>query len=285
MYLFVKVYILVCVQVWGVSSEDTLVLVRTGVTPSELAGRTWKPISLPISTCESQSNSGHSSSTSRQSSVSGAGKVTSPDTAAPEDINLENVEKVLAGLSMKDSVEEVEGKVKAQKEDENMAGKAEGEKIDGALQDESLVPPQSMADSVDSPSIEIKYPEDCSSLESSGMSDHAGEYVASLVASQSSPVNDLKGMPGESSQQEDSTDQKPAEQQHFPPSSKEWSESRLRHASSTSSQGSLGLLRGEVVALREEGPVFNLLQVEDDHLWLWVTGGGCWIKANNMPKW
>lgn len=272
-------------QVWGVSSEDTLVLVRTGVTPSELAGRTWKPISLPISTCESQSNSGRSSSTSRQSSVSGAGKVTSPGTAAPEDINLENVEKVLAGLSMKDSVEEVEGKVKAQQEDENMTGKAEGEKIDGALQDESLVPPQNMADSVDSPSIEIKYPEDCSSLESSGMSDHAGEYVASLVASQSSPVNDLKAIPGEPIQQEDSTDQKSAEQQHFPPSSKEWSESRLRHASSTSSQGSLGPLRGEVVALREEGPVFNLLQVEDDHLWLWVTGGGCWIKANNMPKW
>lgn len=275
----------ICVQVWGVSSEDTLVLVRTGVTPSELAGRTWKPISLPIITCESPSNSGQSSTTSPQSSVSGVGKVTSPDTTTSEVLNMESVEKVLSGLSVKDSAEEEE-KVKEQPEDENIPDKVEGgEKIDGALQDESLVPPQGMVESVDSPSIEIKYPEDCSSLESSGMSDHAGEYVASLLASQSSPVNDLKAIPGEPSQQENSTAQKSAEQHYFPPSTKEWSESRLRHASSTSSQGSLGPLRGEVGALREEGPVFNILQVVDDHLWLWVTGGGCWIKANNMPKW
>ena len=264
-----------CVQVWGVSSEDTLVLVRTGITPSELAGRTWKPISLPITTCDSPTNSADpSSSTSQHSSL---GKVTSPtgDTSAPESINVADVEKVLAGLTMKDTEQEEAGK-QEQQEKETESG--EGGERDGT-QKEPPEPSQSMTESTDSPTIEIKYPEDCSSLESSGMSDHTGDYVASLMASQSSPVKDVKDTLQDSNQQDVPTvPQKSVIGQHFPLNSKEWSESRLRHASTTSSLGSLG-------PLREEVPVFNLLAVEDDHLWLWVTGGGCWIKANTMPKW
>ncbi|KAG0724913.1 Tectonin beta-propeller repeat-containing protein [Chionoecetes opilio] len=275
-------------QVWGVSSEDTLVVVRTGVTPSELAGRTWKPICLPLNTCDTPSHSdGSSSSTSQHSSLSGAGKVTSPqgDTTSAQDVNTPGVENVLNDLSLKGSNEEEGGTQEGGegvKEFELGEGHGGG-RIGGGIQEEPPDPLQNISESSDFPTIEIKYPEYCSSsLESSGMSDHAGEYVASLMASQSSPVKELNALPElpeDSSQKEESTvDRKSVVRQHFPVASKEWSESRLRHASSTSSQGSL-------VAPREEGPVFKLLPVEDDHLWMWVTGGGCWIKANSMPKW
>lgn len=279
-------HVLVFMQVWGISSEDTVVMVRTGVTPSELTGRTWKPVSLPISTRETPSPSGdQSSSTSPQSSRSGLDKVTShPDDSMTSDsMNLEGVEKVLADLSMKESKEEHGGRQQEQEQQEK-GERESGEGGEGVGQ-ESKGGSLSVPDSTGSPTIEIKYPEDCSSLESSGMSDQAGEYIASLIASQSSPTRDIGIMPKQMSQPEEPSreelageGQKSVVGRQFPISSKEWSESRLRHASSTSSQGSLG-------PPREEAPVFNLLPVEDDHLWMWVTGGGCWIKANNMPKW
>lgn len=252
-------------QVWGISSEDTLVMVRTGVTPSELTGRTWKPVSLPISTRETPSPSGdRSSSVSPQSSLS-LGKASS----APDNTNTpDSVEKALGDLSLK-------------KEEEEEVGQQKGE--GGDIEEEQKSPSASInaASSPESPNIKIKYPEECSSLESSGTSDHTGEYVASLLASQSTPTDTGIFPPvtqtKEPAKEEAVVDeQKPALRQ-FPVGS-EWSESRLRHDSSASSQGSLG-------PPREEGPVFNLLPVDDDRLWLWVTGGGCWIKANNMPKW
>lgn len=245
-------------------------MVRTGVTPSELTGRTWKPVSLPISTRETPSPSGdQSSSASAHSSSLSLGKASSAqDNTRATD---EGVEKALGDLMLKE------------KEDEDEVGKQEGEEGDTREVKGETSPSTSLnaASSPESPSIKIKYPEECSSLESSGTSDHAGEYVASLLASQSTPTDTGIFPPvtqsKEPAKEEGVADeQKPAVRQFS--SSSEWSESRLRHASSTSSQGSLG-------PPREEGPVFNLLPVEDDHLWLWVTGGGCWIKANNMPKW
>lgn len=271
-------HVLVSMQVWGISSEDTLVMVRTGVSSSELTGRTWKPISVPISTRETPSQSDdHSSSTSPQSSLSGLDKATNPpDGSTPQDdISLDGVEKALAKFSVKEDEEKVVGKQDEQKE----GTESEGGGAD-VKQEESQGGPLNAAENSESPTIEIKYPEDCSSLESSGMSDHAGEYVASLMASQSSPTNSIGIMPKLESQPEEPAreEKKSVVGRQFPVSSKEWSESRLRHASSTSSQGSLG-------PPREEAPIFNLLPMEEDHLWMWVTGGGCWIKANNMPKW
>lgn len=65
----------------------------------------------------------------------------------------------------------------------------------------------------------------------------------------------------------------------------EWNESRLRHVSGSSAGSEASLSHRSLVVPREEGPNYNLLSLETEHLWLWVTGGGCWIQANNMPKW
>lgn len=268
-------------QVWGISSEDTLVMVRTGVTPSELTGRTWKPISLPISTRETPSPSGdQSSSASPQSSRSGLNKVNSP----VEDI--EGVEKALADLTMRES--EREDVRRQEQQEKQQKGEPEpGEEGGGkGGQEGSQSGSLNVTDCSESPTSEIKCPEESSSsFGSSGVSDQGGEYLAVFLAAQSSPTSYLGVMPNYMNKPKEPAKDEPAREEkksvvgrQFPVSSKEWSESRLRHASSTSSQGSLG-------PPREEGPIYNLLPVEDDHLWMWVTGGGCWISAKNMPKW
>ncbi|XP_076056514.1 tectonin beta-propeller repeat-containing protein 1-like isoform X2 [Oratosquilla oratoria] len=53
---------------------------------------------------------------------------------------------------------------------------------------------------------------------------------------------------------------------------------RLRHPSNSSS--------GSMVVMREDSLAgCALLPLQEDHLWVWVTAGGCWITPNNMPKW
>lgn len=166
-------------------------------------------------------------------------------------------------------------------------------------------------DSRDS-SIKIRYPEDYpSSLSSSVVSDPGGEFISSFHASESSPVangiiavseegnktnmskgqlveGEVQGVPEEDNQltksdrAEEQTHDGPPSLQH---SSGEWSESRLRHVSSSSAGSEVGLGRGALVVTREEKPDYNVIPFQAEHLWLWISGGGCWVNANNMPRW
>ncbi|XP_053646773.1 tectonin beta-propeller repeat-containing protein isoform X2 [Cherax quadricarinatus] len=334
-------------QVWGISIEDHTILVRTGVTETELTGRTWRPICLPAGTFETpppSMNSSPSSSpcllpfpTSKISSSIDSKQPTdtftkdeqsSPSSStgvslkALEDNDLVIAEKVfdkLQLLQVQDAETEQENDVKlSRKENDESPGKESVKNHDTTTQNEgndSAAPDDSRESS-----IRIRYPEDYpSSLSSSVISEHGGDFISSLqasddcilpsdalVASQNS--SEVKTSHEKVSEDADSTDiqsrenstaasnnqVKPEKQEHLlihaeqqsTSSSMEWSESRLRHTSSSSSAGSeAGLSRGSLVVPREEGANYKLLALEAEHLWLWVTGGGCWIRANNMPKW
>ncbi|XP_067143428.1 tectonin beta-propeller repeat-containing protein 1 isoform X2 [Centruroides vittatus] len=54
-------------QVWGLGRDDKIIYFRTGITQSELSGKTWKPILLPLSNTLSKNNS--FTSTSSQKSI------------------------------------------------------------------------------------------------------------------------------------------------------------------------------------------------------------------------
>lgn len=164
-------------------------------------------------------------------------------------------------------------------------------------------------DSRDS-SIKIRYPEDYpSSLSSSVVSDSGGDFISSFHASESSPVangviamseegskmhtsagpsveGEVQGVPEEGHQKSDRAEERMSDGlpslQH---SSGEWSESRLRHVSSSSAGSEVGLGRGSLVVTREEKPDYNVIPFQAEHLWLWISGGGCWVSANNMPRW
>ena len=45
-----------CCQVWGITSADYSVVVRSGVTATELSGKTWMVIDVPVVSCETLSS-------------------------------------------------------------------------------------------------------------------------------------------------------------------------------------------------------------------------------------
>ncbi|XP_045618254.2 tectonin beta-propeller repeat-containing protein isoform X1 [Procambarus clarkii] len=338
-------------QVWGVSNEDHTIVLRTGVSETELAGRTWRSICLPIGAVETPPPSVNPSPSSSPlphptvkmpSSITndtfterGAkGQEDSPNSitksilGAEGDINLASAEKVLNNLQFQGA--QPAGTIK---ESSDILALGENERSpiqeEHGKEQEAVVQHESNDtlhhdDSRES-SIKIQYPEDYpSSLSSSVVSDQGGDFISSLQAinSRDMPNDAVLASPNSSpeiesdntaSQADDKTNIRNREDFHIKcqrdnavsdtrrkedqghvsacvqqpntHASLEWSESRLRHASSSSAGSEASLSRGSLVVPREEGPNYKLLPLEAEHLWLWVTGGGCWIRANNMPKW
>ena len=61
----------------------------------------------------------------------------------------------------------------------------------------------------------------------------------------------------------------------------DWSDSRLRHASSSSAESEMRAM----AINREEISYSNNFVLPEESFWLWVNGGGCWINSSDMPKW
>ncbi|XP_021088626.1 tectonin beta-propeller repeat-containing protein 1 isoform X3 [Mesocricetus auratus] len=94
-------------QVWGISCEDRAVYFRQGVTPSELSGKTWKPIIVGR-----ESDRSHSGSSSSLLSagcffgdeVRGSGTESAPsDTDASSEVERQDPEQVLPRESVDNS--------------------------------------------------------------------------------------------------------------------------------------------------------------------------------------
>ncbi|XP_063601090.1 tectonin beta-propeller repeat-containing protein 1-like [Penaeus indicus] len=322
-------------QVWGIGSEDYNLLIRTGITETELTGRTWRPICLPIDVSVTPEPT---PSPSPAPSPGPLSKVTSGrESNTPVDGGLKKLEPQCDGESLlsvqssdgedfqsmatamdnlkllDNSASPPGGAVSAGDESENknntglpnlqLKPKDEAN-VTGAGEKNETSPGHDSRDS----SIKIRYPEDYpSSLSSSVVSDPGGEFISSFQASESSPVangviavsvegnkskgqlveGEAQGVPEEDRQStksdrtEEQTHEGPPSMQH---SSGEWSESRLRHVSSSSAGSEAGLGRGSLVVTREEKPEYNVIPFQAEHLWLWISGGGCWVSANNMPR-
>lgn len=332
-------------QVWGIGSEDYSLLIRTGITETELTGRTWRPICLPIdisvtpeptpspspapspgplskitseSESKSESNTPVDGGLRKLEPQCDGESLLSLQTSDGED--LQSMATAMNNLKLLDSsASPPSGAVSAGDESENknktslpnlqLKQKEKDEaNVTGTGEKSETSPGHDSRDS----SIKIRYPEDYpSSLSSSVVSDPGGEFISSFQAGESSPLangviavseegnktnmskgqsveGEVQGVPEEdhqltkSDRVEEPMHEGPPSLQH---SSGEWSESRLRHVSSSSAGSEAGLGRGSLVVTREEKPEYNVIPFQAEHLWLWISGGGCWVSANNMPRW
>lgn len=302
------------------TAEDHTIVIRTGVTETELTGKTWKPICLPLglhspsptpspspNSSPSPIPSPKSSKTAHLSdSVDNTTKDRSQISATTnmvqnkESVSLPGCNKVSEDLMR---VEKELGCMSL-KESRPVGGESGSEEKSSNTEEQKM--------EKESPSgIKIQYPEDFpSSLSSSGISETSNyeqskevrihtEPVAqeesknsSVVMSETNPTEEDHANSGKGDPTHQSPTGEDQTQQQLPKalstqSSLEWSESRLRHISSSSGGSDSGQCRGMsmVVPREDDGPTFPVLPLPADHLWLWVTGGGCWIQASNMPKW
>ncbi|XP_042223768.1 tectonin beta-propeller repeat-containing protein 1-like isoform X2 [Homarus americanus] len=335
-------------QVWGIGNEDHTALLRTGITETELTGRTWRPICLPIGPLETPEASVNPSpiasplpfpspklsvsvdSKDPSTSVQQDSLTSSLDQSlrASDEIDFISMETALMRIKHQENGKRAKDKNEesAKEEDKGECGKGgSGGDQDTRTQSESneVLPSD---DSLES-NIKIRYPEDYpSSLSSSVVSDPSGDFLTSLQVGDGSvvlpgdtPAESPDTEPGRKNQvtgdvnSQSSDDREKTEtddlrektetdderektetndnasplvqQQASAVPSGDWCESRLRHTSSSSGGSEAGPGRGSLVIPREEGPSYKVVPLEAEHLWLWVTGGGCWIRANNMPKW
>lgn len=307
-------------QVFGVTAEDHTIVIRTGVTETELTGKTWKSICLPLglrSPSPTPSPSPNSSPSPSPSPKSKTARLS--DSVANTMKDRSQISATTYAVQNKESVslpgynKDSEELMRVEKELGCMSLRESTERESESEEKSSNTEEQMEKDSPldDSIGIKIQYPEDFpSSLSSSGISEtsnheqsrerriNTGHVVqedsknSSVVMSEVNPPeedhqNSARGDPNNHSTA--TTDQT---LQQLPKalttqSSLEWSESRLRHISSSSGGSEPGQCRGMsmVVPREDDGPAFPVLPLPADHLWLWVTGGGCWIQASNMPKW
>lgn len=299
------------------TAEDHTIVIRTGVTETELTGKTWKPICLPLGlhspspTPSPSPNSSPSpipspkSSKNAHSSDSVANTTKDRSQISATTNTVQNQESVSLPGYNKVSEE----LMRVEKEVGCMSLRESGSKEKSSNTEEQKMEKENPLD--DRIGIKIQYPEDCpSSLSSSGISETSNYEQSKEVTINTEPVvqEDSKNSsiimsevsPTEEDHQNsgkgDPIDQSPTGEdqtlQQLPKalitqSSLEWSESRLRHISSSSGGSESGQCKGMsmVVPREDDGPTFPVLPLPADHLWLWVTGGGCWIQASNMPKW
>ncbi|KAK4307589.1 hypothetical protein Pmani_020655 [Petrolisthes manimaculis] len=299
-------------QVLGVTAEDHSIVIRTGITETELTGKTWKPICLPLGCHSPSPTPSPSPSSSLSPSPSPKSKTNHLSDATDNTIRpqigatnfvVQNKESVsLPGFNRDD-----EDNRRVEKELGCMSMRESGsEERSSSTEKQKMEKESPLSDSL---GVKIQYPEDCpSSLSSSEISE-----ACTFEQSGEGKVHSAPGVKEESknssvlmSEVEAEDHQKPDKVDPFDPSpttdqrlkqvpkslmtqsSLEWSESRLRHISNSSGGSEAGQSHGMsmVVPPREDdGPAFPVLPLPADHLWLWVTGGGCWIQASNMPKW
>lgn len=302
------------------TAEDHTIVIRTGVTETELTGKTWKPICLPLGlhspspTPSPSPNSSPSPIPSPKSSnavhLPGSVANTTKDRSqiSAKTCVVQNKESVsLPGYNnVREELMKVEKELGCMslRESSPMGGESRSEEKCSNSEEPKMEKESPLG-------VKIQYPEDFpSSLSSSGISEtsnyeHSKEVRihsepkaqedsknSSIVMSEANPTEEGH----ENSDKQNLTNQSPTEEDqtlHQLPkalstqSSLEWSESRLRHISSSSGGSESGQCRGMsmVVPREDDGPTFPVLPLPADHLWLWVTGGGCWIQASNMPKW
>ncbi|CAL4112688.1 unnamed protein product, partial [Meganyctiphanes norvegica] len=307
-------------QVWGVTTEDHIAVIRTGVTPQELAGRTWRSIALPLASelspepsptpspvpspgldsFRKQSLSALSTTDSHSSSV-GVCESSSPSLIQEADV--ENMEAALSNLKTIGQGDGVTTQVDM-KSDEGGGTRTTAnvitakEDIDQNNEGEKEIKEETKerdndkdSESVTSQdlSVQIKYPEENSaSLTSSVISDGTSDYLGVITAASSNSIpNNV--VPVQSSHLDNSPTNvtssglKPEEDNSVTPETLSI-DGRFRHES-MSSVGSSTFALGSMVLPREELPTYTLMPMQEGHLWMWLTGGGCWTQANNMPKW
>ncbi|KAK7024225.1 Tectonin beta-propeller repeat-containing protein 1 [Halocaridina rubra] len=309
-------------QVWGVGKDDHSILVRTGVTEAELTGRTWRSICLPIGSCDSPDQS--RSPTPNPASISIPSQTfrfpnTSRSSVQSDSNEISDSPNQSGDLSLQTdpgdmfSMQTAFDHLKLEEKEESQ----DGHKSDA--QDHDLVLEDISSEDQD-PESNLNAAEhcaDCSLNKTDTEVSRSGETLNSdlrectnssryNLETQVVPNGDIatgsqceKPCDTNSLKQSDDNfsseilaktmpsafDQKPGASLGSFGTSKEWNEARLRHASGSSAGSESSLVQGSLIIPREDGPSYDLLAMQTEHLWMWVSGGGCRIRANNMPKW
>ncbi|XP_068209881.1 tectonin beta-propeller repeat-containing protein [Palaemon carinicauda] len=285
-------------QVWGIGKDDHSILLRTGVSEAELTGRTWKSICLPLGTLDSPDPS--RSPTPDPLSVNVNNQVFNFPTvkvSPSSEANNSPTPSVNSNLQHDSgdlfSMQAAFDKIKLEEKEESLNGKDEN---NASLDNQQLEDSRSLVDD-SAPSIVPEEEVDAKNitassqfLESNDSSATQEEKTLDTFNEELSDVNgdeEGKGCVSESepSRIEEEDEGKLSDMIDRQSGSKDWSEARLRHVSGSSAGSEASVVKGNLVILREDAPNYDLLAMQAEHLWMWVTGGGCWIRANNMPKW
>ncbi|XP_064122930.1 tectonin beta-propeller repeat-containing protein 1-like isoform X2 [Macrobrachium nipponense] len=304
-------------QVWGIGKDDHSILVRTGVSEAELTGRTWKSICLPLGTLDSPDPS--RSPTPDPATVNVNTQVFNFPAITPSssreasdspnqsvDLSLQTDPGDLFSMQTVFDKLKLEGRDESQDEKDASSISQETRSDDIAVDNQQSEDRRNLTDDSAPDTAPEKEEEESDNVTASNQFSESEALPNGSIVSEcdnratheENTLDTSKEQPGDvggdekdclsisdSTGVEDQGEEKISDLTTVQTGNKEWSEARLRHISGSSAGSEASGMKGNLVILREDAPNYDLLAMQAEHLWMWVTGGGCWIRANNMPKW